>query len=174
MNILKRDWNGLQFWFLETCSPNSFSKFGFVVCNVWCSAWEAYLFHTKPAVISSFKSSFSSFIANKERRNEVVCRDTALLRRVWLNKESIITGPCYKWEQTTRNGNLLTQEVYLQWFENPFKVVRTWSVQPCDQTEHPAGWELMRERSWVTTGANDVENPLLPAPQLSVSAGWFG
>ena len=57
MDKLEEDWNGLQLWFLKTCSPNSFSKFIFVVCNDWYDALE---------MILSFAGNFSSFIANKD------------------------------------------------------------------------------------------------------------
>ena len=33
-------------WLLKTFQPNSFSKFIFVVCNIWHNAWETYLFDT--------------------------------------------------------------------------------------------------------------------------------
>ena len=31
----KKDWNGLQLWFLKTCWPRSFPKVIFVFCKVW-------------------------------------------------------------------------------------------------------------------------------------------
>ena len=43
---LKEDWKGLHLRFLEACWPKSFSKFIFVVYNVWYNALEAYLFDT--------------------------------------------------------------------------------------------------------------------------------
>ena len=48
-----KDWNGLQ---LRFCQPNSFTKFIFVVFNVWYNAWETYLFDRKLSFTCNFLS----------------------------------------------------------------------------------------------------------------------
>ena len=42
MDKLEEDYRELQFWFLKTCAPNSFSKFFVFACNDWYDAWEIY------------------------------------------------------------------------------------------------------------------------------------